>query len=359
MALFGLRKKKEDKNAREWTQLEKAQYIIDDLWGEEGVKKVVFDSKETINALIEEENVTRKTDLISFGLDLCEGLLANAQKNPQTKLGANCITTFIYFRHFFECVLGVDTDIMDISYLYTTFQVTKHIPEEAHPYIQTMLQIYDLIDRGIVYLYENTDNITKDYFAIVARKIQSMLDKYEDDGTGWNKIEKKEASKPQMSKEQFGKTVLGWMLVANATNAVEEFEENGIEKKFVNQLTYLAYLVFLTRKILENQFPVDDAHIIVESAINGIFDYMTNVSDEEREIARDFFGVYYPEIEEELDKRCNDIYSEQGLKELTSSFFRNCDTKAGLYEHISVFAMFSGFIIHHTSDILNDKVILT
>lgn len=359
MALFGLRKKKEDENAREWTQLEKVQYIINDLWGEEGVKKVVFDSKQTIKVLIEEEDITRKTDLISFGLDLCEGLLANAQKNPQTKLGANCITTFIYFRHFFECVLGVDTDIMDISYLYTTFQVTKHIPEEAHPYIQTMLQIYDLIDRGIVYLYENADNITKDYFAIVARKIQSMLDKYEDDGTGWNKIEKKEASKPQMSKEQFGKTVLGWMLVVSSTNAVKEFEENGIKKLLVNQLTYLAYLLFLTRKILETRFASEDTQIIIGAASDGVFDYMSNISEEEREIARDFLGEYYPEIEIKLDEICNDIGSEQGLKQLATSFLRDCDTDVVFTNHLSMFAMFSGFIIHHTSDILNDKVILT
>ena len=51
-----------------------------------------------------------------------------------------------------------------------------------------MIKIYDLLDRGIVYLYENIDNVEKDYFTIIASKIQKMLDAYEDDHTDWNKI---------------------------------------------------------------------------------------------------------------------------------------------------------------------------
>lgn len=162
--------------------------IIDILWGEDGVKQVVSECKEIINSLIAGEGIKRKTDILSFGLDWSLELLSRTSKNPKTTLGGNCITAFIYYRYYFECVLAIDTDIMDISHLYAVFQVTKHIPAEAHLYIQTMIKIYDLLDRGIVYLYENIDNVEKDYFTIVASKIQKMLDAYEDDNTDWNKI---------------------------------------------------------------------------------------------------------------------------------------------------------------------------
>ncbi len=164
--------------------------IIDTLWGEDSVKTVVASSKNDIQSIIAEEGVHRKTELLEYGLELCLGLLSNAKKNPKTSLGSNCITAFIYYRIFFECVLAIDTDIIDVTEHYTVFQVTKQIPQGMHPYVQTMIKIYDLLDRGITYLYEHMDMVTEDYFTIVAKKIQNYLDAYIDDATGWNKITK-------------------------------------------------------------------------------------------------------------------------------------------------------------------------
>ena len=169
-------------------KLEGVYQIINTLWGVDGVKQVVCECKETINFLITEEKVIRKTDLLSAGLELTLVRLEKANKNPNLSLGSNCITAFIYYRCFFESVLKLDTDIIYVSEHYTIFQVEKNIPLDMHPYIQTMIKTYDLLDRGIIYLYENIENISKDYFSVVSAKIQAMLDEYKDDNTDWNKI---------------------------------------------------------------------------------------------------------------------------------------------------------------------------
>ena len=182
MGLFDMFKKKNNSKqepSAQYSNSAKAlggvHEIINTLWGVDGVKTVVASSKDAINSLIVEEGVRKKTELLEYGLELCLELLSNAKKNPKTTLGGNCMTAFIYYRVFFECVLALDTDIMDVNEHYTIFQATKQIPSGMHLYVQTMIKIYDILDRGIVYLYKNMDSVTEDYFAIVAKKIRNYL----------------------------------------------------------------------------------------------------------------------------------------------------------------------------------------
>lgn len=195
MGLFDIFKKKNNSKQEPTTQYSNAvralggvHEIIDTLWGADGVKRVVSSSNDAIKSLITEEGVRRKTDLLEYGLELCLELISNAKKNPKTTLGGNSMTAFIYYRVFFECVLALDTDIVDVNEHYAIFQITKQIPSGMHLYVQTMIKIYDILDRGIVYLYKNMDTVTEDYFTIVAKKIRNYLNSYTDDNTGWNKI---------------------------------------------------------------------------------------------------------------------------------------------------------------------------
>lgn len=162
--------------------------IIVALWGDETYKNAVTTFKEVINNIVVEDNIRRKTELLDGGLDMCLELLEQAKRNPQTKLGANSITAFIYYRIFLECVLAIDTEILEFTEFYTIFQIGKYMPPELHPYIQMIIKIMDLLDRGIVYLYENMDSVTEDYFLPVEKRIRKMLNAYTDDNTGWNKI---------------------------------------------------------------------------------------------------------------------------------------------------------------------------
>lgn len=195
MGLFDSFRKKEKESGRlssyeeNALQLGGVHAIIAIKWGEEGTKKAIAECKDIINTIISEMDVHRKTELLEYGLDFCEELLSNnQQKHPELSLGRNCITAFIYYRFFFECVLALDTDIVHINEIYTVFQRTKIIDEKIHPYVQAMIKIYDLLDRAIIYHYENEDSISKNYFAIVADKIYRITSSYVDDSSDWNKI---------------------------------------------------------------------------------------------------------------------------------------------------------------------------
>lgn len=81
-------------------------------------------------------------------------LLEQTKTIPQTTLGGNCVTAFIYYRFYLDCVLALDNDIIDVTENYTIFQLSKQLPASMHLYVKTMIKIYDLLDRGIIYLYK-------------------------------------------------------------------------------------------------------------------------------------------------------------------------------------------------------------
>lgn len=170
------------------TIMEKSIAIVQTLWDTESIRKVVGSLKEIINKLITEEGIKRKNELLMAGLVFCQEL-ADSKKKPDSNMGSHSITALIWYKQFFECALSLDADIMDITQFYTIFQMSRKVNTELHPYIQMMIRVYDTIDTGIVYLYENLDNISEDYFAVVAKRINNLLQSYADDSSGWNKID--------------------------------------------------------------------------------------------------------------------------------------------------------------------------
>ena len=61
-------------------------------------------------------------------------------------------------------------------------------------------------------------------------------------------------------------------------------------------------------------------------------------------------------FEKMSEEICGDISSERGLRNLADSFLVSCGKEKCLFGHMAVFAHLSGFVIHHTSDILNDEI---
>lgn len=168
--------------------IDEIHQIINTILDCEDRKFINLECKKIISDFVSNEKISKKTDLLALGLELSLEELAKANKNEKMTLGANCITTFIFYRCFLDCVLALDEDIIYIQEYYVLFSVTKRISSKMHPYIQMMIKIYDLLDRGIAYLYKNSNNISVDYFSKVSEKIQLMLDAYKDDNTDWNKI---------------------------------------------------------------------------------------------------------------------------------------------------------------------------
>lgn len=169
------------------TILEKALAIENTLWDIEDTRQVVDSLKGMVHKLITQEGIKRKTELLEVGLYFCQEL-ADSRRKPDTNMGSHSITALIWYKKLFECILSLDIGLRDIHLFYITFQMTRKIDTQLHPYIQTMLKVYDTIDSGIVYLYENMDDISVDYFAITARKIKALLQNYTDDNTAWNEV---------------------------------------------------------------------------------------------------------------------------------------------------------------------------
>ena len=191
MSLFDLfRKNKVEKKSysKQSEKLGDVYQIIDNLGGEDNIKEVVSDCKRIINIAIKDGGANRKTDLLLCGMEMTLEGLEKAKSNPKINIGTSSITSFIYYRFFLDCVLAIDNDILQISELYTTFKIFRSVPSDMHPYVKMIIRIYDLLDRGIVYLSENMDTVSEDYFTIVSEKISNILNDYEDDSTGWNKI---------------------------------------------------------------------------------------------------------------------------------------------------------------------------
>lgn len=165
-----------------------AYEIIMDIMGEDTYRKDVTSVNKFIHELITEKNVCRKTELLRSGLDTCLEFLEALRKTDPAEIGNVSIALFIYLKTFLDCTLALDTYIIDIKELYSLFRVSKTIKPGTHPYAKLMITIYDALDSGIVYLYQNIDLDTGDYFSPVEKSIRRMLNAYTDDDTGWNKI---------------------------------------------------------------------------------------------------------------------------------------------------------------------------
>lgn len=164
--------------------------------------------------------------------------------------------------------------------------------------------------------------------------------------------------KKEISKELFGERVLSRMLLTTADQSYSLFEELNVEMTFGNYMFCLEYLLFLTSKILEQQHTFTDVKIITQSAIDGLIIFMDTIPNEKKNEMTVLFREMYNEIEKYANEICGDIGSEQELKNLSKAFLEDCGLQNGMLENLHIFLFFSGFIIHHSSDILNDEIVI-
>lgn len=94
---------------------------------------------------------------------------------------------------------------------------------------------------------------------------------------------------------------------------------------------------------------------IINSTINGIIDCSNIIEQPQKEETKESFIKYYWDL---FDDYTIDIYSEAGMHELVNLFQSNIEMGKDFLCHLSIFTDFSGFIIHHTKDILNDEIII-
>lgn len=164
--------------------------------------------------------------------------------------------------------------------------------------------------------------------------------------------------KKELSCEEFGKDYLGQWLLTSAKSCPDLFDELGVEMTHLRYFYYLAYHLFLSKKILSQRYSDIQVGRIIFGASCGIIDYMDTriVSADKKDDAKSLFWSMYDDTKVHGEEICNDIGSKDGLKNLSKSFLEDCGLQNGFLENLAVFTLFSGFIIHHTSDILTDKI---
>ena len=166
-----------------------AREIINEAGKESGGWKETIDMfNQIISELIQEENIHRKTDLLLEGLDNFSELFAEAKSMPNVKNSAANLNVIVHLRLYLDCVLAIDNDIITVNEIYTLSKVTGGMRSDTHNFVKLMVKISDLLDRAIVYLFENLNTDSKDYYPILETKIRGYLNEYVDDNTGWNKI---------------------------------------------------------------------------------------------------------------------------------------------------------------------------
>lgn len=153
-----------------------------------GWKETIDIFNQIINQLIEKENIHSKTELLLNGLDYFSELFTEAKSQHNISNSAANLNVIVHFRLFLDCVLAIDNDIITINDMYMLSKVTGVIRSDIHNFIKLMVKISDLLDRAIVYIFENRSTDSNDYFPILETKIRNYLIEYVDDNTGWNKI---------------------------------------------------------------------------------------------------------------------------------------------------------------------------
>lgn len=180
--------KKDESLSKKANELSDVYQIIDALYGEDGTRKTISICKSIIASAIEESGASKKTDLLLDMLNENSSYYEKMMKENGTDISSITITLFIHYRFFFESVLAIDSDLSDVTYLYTIFQISKQFPPNIHPYVEMMTKVYDVLDTEIVFLHKNMDKISSDYFFNVTARIENLLRSYKDDNTAWNKI---------------------------------------------------------------------------------------------------------------------------------------------------------------------------
>lgn len=159
-----------------------------------------------------------------------------------------------------------------------------------------------------------------------------------------------------MNKEVYGYGILSRIILMTSNNCYDVFEKLEKPLTFSDYLIFLQYHLFIAQKILETRYNMCDIQSIMTLALVGIVDYSDIIPYENKNDCKDMISEWYAETADYL--KDIDIYDKQGLEKLADCFLQDCKMHKDIHSHLSIFLLFSSFVIHHTNDILNDKIIL-
>lgn len=167
----------------------------------------------------------------------------------------------------------------------------------------------------------------------------------------WNK-KKKEREHITVSKTEYGKAVLGYIIIQQGGKFKKLLQELELDGGSTEYLIFLQYIVYISQKILETRFSPANATEMALSSFDGIVEYFA-IDDEMKLFLAESLKEQYTSLKEFIKF---DIYKEDGMHSLVNAFLEDIGVGKSFMCHNTFFMVFSGYIIHHTSSIFNENI---
>lgn len=152
---------------------------------------------------------------------------------------------------------------------------------------------------------------------------------------------------------QYG-VILGQTILL-CSNDYDKFLENiNREIDYFDYLMYLQYLLYISQELLKQKYEMSVIDKIIGLAINNIINSLEFIKNDSKAKVTNMIKEQYRLINNE---KVN-INTQEGIEKLANMFQEDLEIKADALVHINIVLQFTSFIKFHSSDILNDNLIL-
>lgn len=161
----------------------------------------------------------------------------------------------------------------------------------------------------------------------------------------------KKEEKIYLSEKEYA-CYLAHVILTSGSNGFSEIRETLEPSKHLlyYYLRLLLHYLYICEFLLHEKY----YQYNIDNCINLTIDYIVESIDlptDSKQLMRDMYA--------DTKSDYYNIYTEDGIHGLVSSYQGCLENNKGVLLHTTLFVLFSGFIIHHTSDIVGDKIIIT
>lgn len=163
--------------------------------------------------------------------------------------------------------------------------------------------------------------------------------------------EKKEGTKIEVTAKEYGAILAGVILISGDTFP-KLCELISIKYNYINHLHFFEYLVYISQKILEKEYPNELVKYIINCSIDTIIDSVNfikeDLTDSVKELLKDHYNL--------IEKNENNIFDSDGLDNLVKLFEEDLGLEHDVMIGQYILGEFTSFMIYHAKDIVNKKI---
>ncbi len=172
-----------------------------------------------------------------------------------------------------------------------------------------------------------------------------------------NNMKKNIFGKLIVSHEEYADIILS-VLTVNEQSFFEDYKDNAIiESNLFSQTLYYVYHIYVCNQILLLKYSNTDSNYIASCALSKILDLQSaNIPDNDKEKLKKVMTIYFSRLETD---NLQILQNKWDLYQLSKNFLE--DLKNSSLDGLMIMKLnilFATFIQYHTSDILNERVIL-